>query len=271
DHPRPSELVPTTEALLEDLRGFCVTKGIVTIPGNERCKAMATPEFMRDFIFAAMDTPGPFETKGREAWYFVTPPDATKPALQQDDDMRFFNRYSLPILSMHDSWPGHYLQFLKGEKTTSKVRKVFGSTSFSEGWGLYCEQMMLDQGWGGNDPKYKLFQLRLALLRACRYLVAIRMHTGDMTMEQAADFFVKEGFTERVDAEREARRGTLDPMFLSYQLGKLQILKAREDYKRFKGAAFNLKDFHDRVLSEGEPPVKLLRRLLMPGDKGTLL
>jgi uncharacterized protein (DUF885 family) len=271
DHPRPSELVPTTEALLEDLRTFCVSRGIVTVPGEERCRAVATPEFMRDFVFAAMDTPGPFETKGREAYYFVTPPDATKPALEQDEAMRLFNRYSLPIVSMHEAWPGHYLQFLKAERAGSKVRKVFGSSSFSEGWGLYCEQMMLDQGWGGNDPKYKLFQLRLALLRACRYLVSIRMHTGEMTMEQAVDFFMKEGYAERVDAEREARRGTLDPMYLVYQLGKMQILKARDDYKRHKGASFDLKEFHDRLLSEGEPPMKLLRRLMMPGDKGTLL
>lgn len=271
DHSKPSDLVATTNSLLEDLRAFCVTKGMVSIPGEERCRAVATPEFMRDFIFAAMDTPGPFETKGREAWYFVTPPDATQSPLEQDDSMRFFNRYSLPILSMHEAWPGHYLQFLKGEKTTSKVRRVFGSASFSEGWGLYCEQMMLEQGWGDNDPRYKLFQLRLALLRACRYLVAIRMHTGQMTMDEAALFFIKEGYTERVDAEREARRGTLDPTYLVYQLGKLQIQKARDDYKRFRGANFTLKEFHDHLLSLGEPPMKLVRRLLMPGDKGTLL
>ena len=271
DHPKPSELVSTTNSLLEDLRSFCVTKDLVTIPGEERCRAMATPTFMRDFLFAAMDTPGPFEKKGREAWYFVTPPDSRKSAIEQDDAMRFFNRYSLPVVSMHEAWPGHYLQFLRSEKATSKVRRVFGSASFSEGWGLYCEQMMLDQGWGDNDPRYKLFQLRLALLRACRYLVSIRMHTGRMTQEQAVEFFVKEGFTERVDAEREARRGTLDPTYLVYQLGKLQIQKARDDYKRFRGASFSLKEFHDRLLSEGEPPMKLLRRLLMPGDKGTLL
>lgn len=271
DHPKPSELVATTDLLLEDLRAFCVTKQLVSIPGEERCRAVATPEFMRDFLFAAMDTPGPFETKGREAWYFVTPPDPTTSSLEQDDVMRFFNRYSLPILSMHEAWPGHYLQFLKGEKTTSKVRRVFGSASFSEGWGLYCEQMMLEQGWGDNDPRYKLFQLRLALLRACRYLVAIRMHTGQMTMDEAVTFFMEDGYAERVDAEREARRGALDPTYLVYQLGKLQIQKARDDYKRFRGASFTLKDFHDRLLSFGEPPMKLLRRLLMPGDKGTLL
>ncbi|MDZ4803685.1 MAG: DUF885 domain-containing protein [Candidatus Eisenbacteria bacterium] len=271
DHPKPSDLVATTNSLLEDLRSFCVTKNLVSIPGEERCRAVATPEFMRNFLFAAMDSPGPFETKGREAWYFVTPPDPGKTAIEQDDAMRLFNRYSLPILSMHEAWPGHYLQFLRGEQTSSKVRRVFGSASFSEGWGLYCEQMMLEQGWGDGDPRYKLFQLRLALLRSCRYLVAIRMHTGQMTMEEAVEFFMKEGYTERIDAEREARRGTLDPTYLVYQLGKLQIHKARDDYKRFRGAAFTLKEFHDRLLSFGEPPVKLLRRLLMPGDKGTLL
>lgn len=271
DHPKPSDLVAAATATLENLRRFCIEKNIVTIPGDEKCTVMATPEFMRSYIFAALDSPGPFEKKGLPANYFVTPPDPSLSLLAQDDHMRMFNRYSLPIISMHEAWPGHYLQLLRNAETTSKVRKVFGSTSFSEGWGLYVEQMMLDEGWGDRDPKYRLFQVRLAMLRACRYLAAIRMHTGRMSQEEAVQFFMKEGLQERVDAEREARRGTLDPMYLSYQLGKLQLLKFRTDYQRHRGANYTLKEFHDRVLGEGSPPVKVLRRILIPGDKGTLL
>jgi uncharacterized protein (DUF885 family) len=271
DHPSPARLVPETERLLESLRQFCVDKNIVTFPSEERVGVRATPEFMRSYVFAAMDAPGPFETKGREAFYFVTPPATSWDRSTQDDHMRTYNRYALPIVSMHEAYPGHFLQFQWNERTTSKVRKVFGCTSFSEGWGLYCEGMMLDEGYENNDPRYRLFQLRLALLRTCRYLVGIRMHTGSMTYEQAVDFFIKEGYQERVNAEREARRGTSDPTYLVYQLGKMQILKLREDYKRFRGSQFTLKEFHDRLLAHGSPPVKLLRTILMPGDKGTVL
>jgi uncharacterized protein (DUF885 family) len=271
DHPKPADLVPTTASLLENLRAFCVEKNIATIPDGPACNVRATPEFMRSTLFAALDSPGPFETRGLEANYFVTPPDASLSPIAQDDHMRIFNRYSLPIISMHEAWPGHFLQLRRNADSSSKVRKVFGSASFSEGWGLYVEQMMLDEGWGDRDPKYRLFQVRLALLRACRYLAAIRMHTGQMTQEEAVQFFMTEGFQERIDAEREARRGTMDPMYLSYQLGKLQILKFRSDYQRFRGPDYTLKEFHDRLLGEGSPPVKVLRRILMPGDKGTLL
>ena len=140
------------------------------------------------------------------------------------------------------------------------------SYSFFEGFGHYTEQMMLDEGFGGNDPKLRLFQLKAALQRICRYIVGIKMHTEMMSIQEAIEFFISNAYMERVNAEREAMRGTIDPMYLAYTLGKLQVLKLREDYRKFKRSGYSLREFHDNLLSYGYPPVKILRMITLPGD-----
>ncbi len=162
-------------------------------------------------------------------------------------------------------YPGHYVQFLWLKQVRSKVRKLIQAGSNVEGWAHYCEQMMLDEGYGDGDPKLRLGQLQDALLRDARYIVGIEMHTGGMTYEQGIDFFVKEGYQTRANAERETKRGTSDPTYLVYTLGKLQILKLREDYKKLRGDKFSLREFHDRFLQQGGPPIKLVREAML-GD-----
>src|SRR5436853_5970727 len=191
-----------------------------------------------------MDAPGAVERTATEAYFYVTPPDPAWDARRREEHLSFYNRYSLPIVSIHEVYPGHYYQNLALPRTTSRVRVALAANSFVEGWAHYCEQMMLDEGYGGNNPKLRLAQLQAALARLCRYLVGLRLHTAGMSYEQGVDFFMREGYQERVNAEREARRGTVDPTYLVYTLGKMQIMKLREEYKASMGASFRLREFH---------------------------
>jgi uncharacterized protein (DUF885 family) len=219
-----------------------------------------------------MDTPGAYETKATEAYYFVTLPDRTWSKEKQAEYLEGYNYPLLSNVSVHEVWPGHYTQFLwlKNNSDLSKVRKLTGAGSNAEGWAHYAETMVLDEGLYNGDPRYRMAQLVDALLRDCRYIVGIRMHTEDMTMDQAREFFVKEGHQVPVVGEMETKRGTGDPTYLMYTLGKLEILKLREDYQRKMDRVFSLQDFHDRFIKAGNPPIKIVRRELM-GKDGPLL
>jgi uncharacterized protein (DUF885 family) len=267
EHPTAAGLVGETRAELDRIRAFVRAEEILTMPARENLTVAETPEYARALSFASMDTPGPFERVATEAFYYVTPPDPSWNARQTEEHLSHYNRYSLPVVSIHEAYPGHYYQLLALHKSPSRVRSALGAASFVEGWAHYCEQMMLDEGFGGNNPKLRLAQLNAALLRLCRYLVGIRLHTAGMSYEQAVDFFMREGFLARVNAEREARRGTLDPTYLVYTLGKMEILRLREEWRGRMGDSFRLGDFHDRLLSYGMPPVKILR-MAMLGDTG---
>ncbi|MGI9105788.1 MAG: DUF885 family protein [Pyrinomonadaceae bacterium] len=265
EHPSADGLVGETRAELDRIRAFVRTQSILTPPARENLLVAETPEYARSTSFASMDTPGAFERVATEAYYYVTPPDAAWDARRKDEHLSFYNRYSLPIVSIHEVYPGHYYQLLAARQTSSRVRAALGSASFIEGWAHYCEQMMLDAGFGGNNPKLKLAQLQAALSRLCRYLVGLKLHTQGMSYAEGVEFFTREGYMERANAEREARRGTLDPTYLVYTLGKMEILKLREEYRQRMGAAFRLGEFHDRLLSHGSPPVKILRLALLGG------
>jgi len=265
EHPTPAELVPTTQATLEKIRQFLVDRDIITIPSEVRAQVAETPSFNRALSFASMSTPGPFETKATEAYYYVTPPDPTWSPEQVEQHMSFYNHYALEIVSIHEAYPGHYVQFLWTNRVDSLVRKLMGSGSFSEGWGLYTEQMMLEAGYGGTGvaaDKLKLNQLALYLQRLARYVVGLSLHTRGMTYEQAVRFFEEEAYMTRTNAEREARRGTSDPTYLVYALGKKMLLELREEAKTRWGKDFTLKRFHDAVVSYGYPPVPVVRRLM---------
>ncbi len=265
EHPSADGLLGETRAELDRIRAFVRTQGILTVPAQENLTVAETPAYARATTFASMDPPGYFERVATEAYYYVTLPDPQLDEAKREEHLSFYNRYALPVISIHEVAPGHYYQFIASKRTQSRVRNVLRSASFTEGWGHYCEQMMLDEGFGGNNPRLRLAQLNLALLRLCRYLVGLRLHTRGMSYQEAVQFFMREGYQDSVAAEREARRGTIDPTYLVYTLGKMEILRLREEYKARRGADFRLGEFHDQLLSYGMPPVKLIR-LAMLGD-----
>jgi uncharacterized protein (DUF885 family) len=270
DHPDAGGLMAETQAGLEDLRRFVTSHRIVTIPSPENPRVVETPPFMRALTFASMDSPGAFEETSTEAFYNVTLPERDWSEAQKEQHLRAFSRTGIRVTSIHEVFPGHYTQFLWVKRAPTKVRKLLGSGTNAEGWAHYAEQMMLEEGYGEGDPKLLLSQLHEALLRLCRYLVGIRMHTRGMSLEEGIAFFEREGYQERVNAEREAMRGTSDPTYLVYTLGKLQLLKLREDYRKKVGDQFNLKEFHDRFLGFGYPPIKLIREEMLGDDSPTL-
>ena len=270
DHPAPDKLLQTFRDTLGGLADFIQSKHIITIPSPVRPILEETPPFLRALTFASMDTPGAYEKTAKEAFFNVTLPEKGWSAKQTEEHMEAFNRGTIISTAVHEAYPGHYVQFLWMQNVQSNVRKLLGASSNAEGWAHYSEQMMLDEGYGAGDLKLRLGQLQDALLRNARFIVGIQMHTGKMTMEQGIDFFVKEGYASRANGERETKRGTSDPTYLYYTLGKLEILKLREDYKAMKGKDFSLEEFHNRFMKEGFPPIKIVRRALLGNDSPVL-
>ncbi|SPE41862.1 conserved hypothetical protein [Candidatus Sulfopaludibacter sp. SbA3] len=264
DHPAPDQLLDTFRGVLGGLRDWIAEHHILTVPSPVLPIVEETPPFERALTFASMDTPGPFERVAKEAFFNVTLPEPNWPKEQVEEHMEGFNRGTVISTAVHEVYPGHYTQFLWLSQAPSKVRKLIGCSSNAEGWAHYTEQMMLDEGYGNGDLKLRLGQLQDALLRNARYIVGIEMHTGRMTYEQGIDFFVKEGYQTRANGERETKRGTSDPTYLYYTLGKLEILKLREDYKQ------PLQTFHDNFMKQGFPPLKIVRRALLGNDSPVL-
>jgi uncharacterized protein (DUF885 family) len=208
-------------------------------------------------------------------------PEPAWPKKQVESFMAGFNRGTIISTAVHEVYPGHYMQYLWVPQAPSKTRKLFYSDSNSEGWAHYCEQMMLDEGYGHLSPsaregrdttflRLRLGQLQDALLRNARYIVGLEMHTGRMSFEQGVQFFEKEGYQPHEVAFRETQRGTSDPTYLVYTLGKLQIIKLREDYRRKKGAGFRLQEFHDEFMRQGGVPIKVVRRTMLGDDSPVL-
>jgi uncharacterized protein (DUF885 family) len=264
DHPAAEDLLRETEDLLEELRQFLIDRDLVTVPSEVRAKVTETPRHMRAWATAAMNPPGPFERRGKEAFYYVTPVEPDWPEERAEEWLRHLNYASLTNISVHECYPGHYVHFLHHRRVRSRVAKAFLGYAFTEGWAHYAEEMVIENGLGNGDARLRLAQLQDALLRNCRYLCSLGMHTRGMTLSEATDFFAENAFLERMPAEREAFRGTFDPEYLNYTLGKLLILRARE---RFFGKHpdASLRAFHDRLLSFGAPPVGLLEDLVLAG------
>ncbi len=271
-HPSAETLLPTAEADLSGLRSFVSEHHILTIPSELLPKVEQTPEFARATVSAAMDWPGPFEQHATQAFYYVSPPDAGMPAEKLEDYLQAYYFAGLDIISAHEVWPGHFMQYLtrRSHPEWSLARQLAHAQSTTEGWAHYVEQMMIEQGLGQGDPTMKVAQLEEALLRDCRFVGSIEMHTGGKGVEDVAQLFMKECGAPQAEARREAYRGTSDPGYLNYTIGKLEILKLREDYKKKMGAKFSLSEFHDRFLAAGLVPVKIIRREMM-GVDGPLL
>ncbi len=270
DHPPADQLLQTFRDTLGGLRQFIEQNKIITIPSTVPPIVEETPPFARALTTASMDTPGAYETKATEAMFNVTLPAPDWKPEKVEQWMQGFNRGTITSTAIHEVYPGHYTQFLWLQAAPTKTRKLLYNNSNAEGWAHYTEQMMLDEGYGGHDLNLRLGQLLDALLRNARFIVGIEMHTGKMTLEQGRDFFVKEGFQVPPVAEVEARRATSDPTYLYYNLGKLQILKLREDYKKQQGSKFTLLEFHDRFMRQGSVPMKIIRKSMLGTDGPTL-
>ena len=270
DHPPPARLLQTSQQTLDALRRFIEQKQLLSIPPAAPARVEETPPFLRSVTSASMDTPGPFESNATEAYYNMTLPDPAWPRAKAEQFMRQWYYPMIQNVSVHEVYPGHYTQFLYGPQFPSKIRKVFGAPSNSEGWAHYAEQMMLDEGLQGNDPKYRLAQIQDALLRDVRFICGIKLHTAGMTVEQAQQLFEDEAYQPPPVALAEAKRGTSDPTYGYYTLGKLMILKLREDYRARRGAAFSLKQFHDEFLKLGPLPLPLVRQAML-GERGAAL
>ena len=269
DHPPPDKLLDAFRETTTKLREFINAHKIVTIPSQVPPILEETPPFMRALTFASMDTPGPYEMVAKEAFFHVTLPQQDWKPERVEDFMGAFNRGTILSTAIHEAYPGHYVQFLWMQQIPSRVRKLIGASSNAEGWAHFSEQMMIDEGYS-KDPKMRLGQLQDALLRNARYIVGIEMHTGKRSFDQAVDFFVKEGYQPHETGLRETKRGTSDPTYLYYTLGKLQILKLREDYRKMRGPKFSLQEFHDNFMKQGYPPIKIVRRAMLGNDSPVL-
>lgn len=278
-HPTPDQLLATFRGTLDGLVKFIEEKRIITLPDGPRPILQETPPFARATTTASMDTPGPFEKVAKESYFNVTLPAPGDSPAEVESLMAGFNIGTIFSTSTHETYPGHYTQFLWTPLAPSKLRKVFSANTNVEGWAHYCEQMMLEQGYTAPgvgakneiESKYiHLGQLQDALLRDARFVAGIKMHTGQMSLEQAQEFFVKEGYQSAKIAEIETKRGTADPTYLYYTLGKLQILKLREDYKKKLGADFELGKFHDAFMGQGFPPIAIVRKALLQDDSPVL-
>jgi len=276
EHPTPQNLIPDVAKDLDKIRKYVLSQHLVSIPSDVRAKVKETPQYLRATSFASMDTPGPFEKRANEAYYYVTPTENDWPEKQKQEWLTAFNYYTSDVVSIHEAYPGHYVQFLHlNASPASKIEKIFGSYAFVEGWAHYCEKMMLDEGYGSTTSstpseddvkraaKYRMAQADEALLRLCRLCVSIKMHTQKMSLDEATKFFQENCYYEEKPARQEAMRGTFDPGYLNYTLGKLEILKLRDDYKAQQGDDFSLQKFHNELLNHGMPPIRLLREIML--------
>ena len=269
NHPTAEALIPETRSMLEDIRQSLLDFDVVSLPSEDRCQVIETPTYMR-YAFAAMDSPGSLETQATESFYYVTPVEETWTATQAEEWLTNFNYDTLRIVSIHEVYPGHFVHHLHNNygRPLPLVNRVASSYAFTEGWAHYTEEMMLETEYARGQAALQVTQLLEALVRNCRYLCALGMHTQGMTLDEATRFFMDNAYMEALPARREALRGTFDPGYLNYTLGKLMILKLREDYRREQGSAYSLRGFHDKLLSYGAPPLPLLREVMLadPGD-----
>jgi uncharacterized protein (DUF885 family) len=271
-HPAPGQLVDVGRQQLEELRTYLERQSIITLPAGEPITVAPTPDFYR-WSFASMWTPGPFESKPTRAYYYLTDVDPSWPDDRQQEYLRDYNYPTLWSISIHEVYPGHFLHYQHLRRVESKARKsiMFAPASFVEGWAHYCEQMMIETGFGRQDHGIRLGQLAESLIRLVRFIVGIKLHTEDLSVEQGVRLFREEAYMEEASARREAERGTFDPTYLVYTVGKLMLLKLRQDCKAQQGKSFSLRTFHDTLLGNGTAPFWLHRHLMLGADSGDLL
>jgi hypothetical protein len=246
---------------LDTLEAFLRDHNLVSIPGGERALVHEAPPYQR-FNFAYIDIPGPYE-KGLPSIYYIAPPD---PSWSRAEQQAYIpGAADLLFTSVHEVWPGHFLNFLHSNRVHSTFGRIFVGYAFAEGWAHYTEEMMWEAGLGNGDPETHIGQLLNALLRNARYLSAIGLHTKGMTVAASERLFREQAYQDPGNSRQQAARGTYDPAYLNYTLGKLMIRKLREDWTRNRGGQQSWLEFHDRFLSYGGPPVPLVRRAMLGG------
>ena len=272
EHPRAGTLVVEAQKQLDSLKQFIEEKHIVTLLPGPAPTVAATPEFMR-WATASMWMPGPFENGQVRARYLITDVDPKWSEAQKQEYLASFNYPQLWSTSIHEAYPGHFVQGAYLKRVDSAVRKTWAlaPATFVEGWAHYTEQMMIEEGFGNGDPKLQMGQLADALLRLCRFVAGIRMHAHGMTVDEATRFFRENAYMGETPSRIEAERGAFDPTYISYAVGKLALLKLRDDYKRNRRDEFSLQEFHDKILSNGLAPIWVHRQMLLPGDKGRVI
>jgi uncharacterized protein (DUF885 family) len=270
--PKPGQLISTAREQLAELQTFLERNSVVSLPETMLVDVAPTPDFFR-WSSASMWTPGPFETKPSRAVYYVTDVDPSWPAERQDEHLRDLNVPTLWNITMHEVYPGHFLHYQFLRRVESKVRRstLFAPASYIEGWAHYCEHMMLEAGFGRRDYTMKLGQLAESLVRIARVVVGIRLHTEDWSVEQGVRFFRDEAYLEESNARREAERGTFDPTYLVYTVGKLALLKLRRDWQEQQGNKASLRAFHDALLAQGSAPFWALRKLMLTDSSDAVL
>jgi uncharacterized protein (DUF885 family) len=286
-HPAPDKLLGAFQDTFAGLISFIDAHHIITIPSKVEPTLEETPPFMRATTFASMDPPGPFETHSTKAYFNVTLPEKAWTQAHVAEHMASFNVGTIISTSVHEAYPGHYVQFLWMSEFPSKIRKLLGANTNIEGWAHYTEQMMRDEGYAAPGPNaapaqiheaklIRLGQLQDALLRDARFVNSIKLHTGEgepggkWTIDQAVDFFVKEGYQSHAVGLVETKRGTADATYLYYTLGKLEIMKLREDLKQKQGSSFNLQGFHDTFMRQGFAPIRVIRKAMLHDDSPVL-
>lgn len=272
EHPPAGRLVASAAAQVAELRRFIEERGLVTVPDHEPLRVAPTPPFYR-WTFASIWCPGPFETRAVRAFYYLTDADPSWQPERQEQHLRDFNEPTLWSISMHEAYPGHYLHFQHLRRIPSRLRKslMVMPTSVIEGWAHYAEQVMVESGFEGAGTGLTLGQTAEALIRLARLVVAIRLHADDWSVEQGVRFFRETSMLEESSARREAERGTFDPGYGAYALGKLMLLKLRADRKKAQGGRFGLRAFHDEVLALGGLRYPLQRRALLGDEAGAAL
>jgi uncharacterized protein (DUF885 family) len=256
-HPEPMHLREAYVAETERARRFVVDKRLGPIP-DATLEVIDTPVFERATLpFAAYLSPAPFD-EDQTGFFYVTPVDLSRPKSEQQQQLAGHNYGSLPLTVVHEAFPGHHMQLCHANRSGSRLRRLADSDLFAEGWALYCEELMAEEGFF-LDPVTRLAQLKDLLWRACRVVIDVSLHRERMTFEQAVDYLVEEAMVERLSAESEVRRYALTPTQpLSYLVGKLQILGIRDEARKRMGAAFNLNDFHTELLRLGTIPPSLI-------------
>lgn len=269
EHPMAENLIPDSRKFAESIHQFVMDKKIITLPSETRAIVKETPKYLRSFGMASLHPAGPLEKQATQSYYFITPVEPTWNDQQKEEWLAMFDNYTTQVITIHEVYPGHYVQSMHlNASDANKLEKIFMCFSFDEGWAHYAEQMMIEEGFGNTGDsvtaaKYHLAQLNESIKRLCRVCVAIETHCNGMQLDQATRFFMDNWQQGEKPSHGEAMRGTYDPGYLFYSLGKWELLKLREDYKKQEGPNFSLQKFHDQVLDHGSPPIILLRERLL--------
>jgi len=276
DHPKRGEVAAAAQKTVDQLFAFIRERRLVDLPEGERVIVAAAPAY--DLGLASMHSSPPLEPRPVKSYYYVTDAQADWPAERQNLWLQKFNYATLADISAHEVAPGHYVHSLFMRRTPGKIRRIWiglnpfpQPSSGQDGWAHYAEQMISDEGFMREDPRYRLAQTSEALTRICRLIAGIRLHSGEWSIDQAAQLFERDAHLPAPAARQEAVRGTYDPTYGGYFLGKIAAFTLRRDYQAARGASFSLREFHERVMTNGIAPWWAHRQLLLPGDTGAVL